>query len=90
WKKEYQFTREWKIPRLDLDSIGTIYNDIQTTKTARDLWLKLYNVSSSAAIVPPDAVRGLYCAIGALDVAAYQSCYCPAQPAPKSTPAGSK
>src|SRR5271157_5900414 len=90
WKKEYQFTLEWKMTRLDLASLGTIYSDIQTTKTARDRWLKLYNLSSSAAIVPPGTVRGLYCAIGALDVAAYQSCYCPAGPEPKSAPAGSK
>src|SRR5271165_5182047 len=90
WKKEYQFTLEWKMTRLDLASLGTIYSDIQTNRTARDRWLKLYNVSSSAAIVPPDTVRGLYCAIGALDVAAYQSCYCPAGSEPKSAPAGSK
>ena len=90
WKKEYQFTREWKTPRLDLASLGTIYSDVQTTNTARDRWLKLYNVSSSAAIVPPDTVRGLYCAIGALDVAAYQECYCPAGPGPKSAPAAGK
>ncbi len=87
WKKEYQFTREWKMPRLDLASLGTIYGDIQTAGTARDRWLKLYNVSSSAAIVPPDTVQGLYCAIGALDVAAYQSCYCPSGSKPKSAPA---
>jgi sphingomyelin phosphodiesterase acid-like 3 len=90
WKKEYQFTREWKMPRLDLGSLGTIYSDIQTTKTARDRWLKLYNVSSAAAIVPPDTVRGLYCAVVALDVAVYQSCYCPAGSELKSAPAASK
>ena len=87
WKKEYEFTREWRMSRLDLASLGTIYSDIQTTQTARDRWLKLYNVSSSAAIVPRDTVRGLYCAIGALDVAAYQSCYCPAGSGLKSVPA---
>jgi sphingomyelin phosphodiesterase acid-like 3 len=76
WKKEYTFTREWRT-RLDLASMGTIYSDIQTAKKARDQWLKLYNVSSSAAQVPADTVRGLYCAIGALDPAAYEKCYCP-------------
>jgi sphingomyelin phosphodiesterase acid-like 3 len=77
WKKEYTFSRRWKERRLDLAGLGAIYSDIQTTKEARDLWLKLYNVSSSAAKVPADTVRGLYCAIGALGVAAYESCYCP-------------
>jgi len=79
WKKEYTFTRGWKAPRLDLASLGTIYSQIQATGTDRDKWLKLYNVSSSAAKVPPDTVRGLYCAIGALSVAAYEKCYCPSK-----------
>src|SRR5271165_2955451 len=80
WKKEYRFTREWRAPRLDLASLGTIYSQIQTKEAARDQWLKLYNVSSSAAKVPADTVRGLYCAIGALSVAAYAKCYCPSGP----------
>jgi len=79
WKKEYTFTREWRT-RLDLASLGTICSQIQSTETARDRWLKLYNVSSSAAKVPVDTVRGLYCAIGALDPAAYEKCYCPSGP----------
>jgi len=85
WKKEYTFTREWSAPRLDLASLGTIYSQIQATKTARDQWLKLYNLSSSAAKIPPDSVRGLSCAIGPLDVAAYEKCYCQ----PESDPGGS-
>jgi hypothetical protein len=89
WKKEYTFTREWRMPQLDLASLGTIYTQVQSTEAARDRWLKLYNVSSSAAKVPPDTVRGLYCAIGALSVAAYEKCYCPAgseQNAPAAKP----
>src|SRR5271165_7001041 len=80
WKKEYTFTREWGAPRLDLASLGTIYSQIQATEEVRDRWLKLYNVSSSAAQVPADTVRGLYCAIGALDPTAYAKCYCPTVP----------
>jgi len=87
WKKEYTFSREWRTRRLDLDSLGTIYNDIQATKKARDRWLKLYNVSSAAAQVPPDTVRGLYCAIGELGVAAYESCYCPGATGQHGAPA---
>jgi Acid sphingomyelin phosphodiesterase C-terminal region len=80
WKKEYTFTREWRAPQLDLASMGTIYSQIQATESARDRWLKLYNVSSSAAQVPAATARGLYCAIGALSPAAYAKCYCPSGP----------
>jgi hypothetical protein len=76
WKKEYTFTRKWRQPRLDLSSLGAVYNQIWATAESRERWLKLYEVSSSAAHVPADSVRGLYCAIGALDPAAYKSCYC--------------
>ena len=85
WKREYTFTREWKRQRLDLTSLETIYSQIQGSEQARYQWLKLYNVSSSVAVVPADSVRGLYCAIGALDPAAYESCYC--QTAGQSVPA---
>ena len=76
WKKEYTFTQEWRKPRLDLSSLGTIYSQIWATAESRDQWLKLYEVSSPAAQVPADSVRGLYCAIGALDPVAYEKCYC--------------
>ncbi len=76
WKKEYTFTREWQKPRLDLSSLGTIYNQIWATAESQAQWLKLYEVSSTAAKVPPDSIRGLYCAIGALDPLAYKICYC--------------
>ncbi len=76
WKKEYTFTSEWQKLQLDLSNLGTIYNQIKTTSEARDRWLKLYEVSSRAAQVPADSVRGLYCAIGALDPVAYEKCYC--------------
>jgi len=89
WKREYQFSREWKVRRLDLASLGKIYDEIQNTPSARSQWLKLYNVSSAAAVVEPDSIRGLYCAIGALSVPAYATCYCgtaPGQDGPASKP----
>jgi sphingomyelin phosphodiesterase acid-like 3 len=76
WKKEYTFSREWRSRRLDLASLGTVYTQIQGKKQARDQWLKLYNVSSTAAVVPGNDDRGLYCAVAALDPVAYASCYC--------------
>ena len=76
WKKEYTFTSEWRKPRLDLDSLETIYHQIPATAETRTRWLKLYEVSSDAAQVPADSVRGLYCAIGAFDLLEYERCYC--------------
>jgi hypothetical protein len=76
WKREYQFSREWEVRRLDLASLGKIYDEIQSTPSSRAQWLKLYNVSSATAVVEPDSIRGLYCAIGALSVPAYANCYC--------------
>lgn len=76
WKKEYTFSSEWKTKQLDATSLANIYNKIASDDTARAHWLKLYNVSSSAAQVPPDTVRGLYCAIEGLGVGAYKNCAC--------------
>ena len=76
WKKEYTFSREWKTKRLDPASLGKIYDEIASTDAARARWLKLYNVSSSAAHIKPDQVRGLYCAIEGLGVGAYGKCAC--------------
>ncbi len=76
WKKEYTFSREWKVKKIDPASLGKIYDEIATSDSARAHWLKLYNVSSSAAKVQPDTVRGLYCAIEGLGVGSYRKCAC--------------
>ena len=76
WKKEYSFSRKWRSRGLNVASLGKIYKQVQSIEQARDQWLKLYNVSSSAAVVPGDDGRGLYCAVAALDPVAYASCYC--------------
>ena len=81
WKKEYEFSREWKVRQLDSASVGKIYGEVRREPAARDRWLKLYNVSSSVAVVAADSVRGLYCASGELSVAAYEECYCQTAPA---------
>jgi hypothetical protein len=81
WKKEYEFTRKWKVRQLDRASLGAIYDGIRSQPADRDRWLKLYNVSSSAVYVPADSVRSLYCASGELSVAAYAKCYCQTAPA---------
>jgi hypothetical protein len=80
WKSEYVFKKEWKAKRLDSASLGKIYTGITNDDAARLHWLKLYNVSSSAAKVAPNDVRGLYCAIEGLGVGAYRNCACVSGP----------
>jgi sphingomyelin phosphodiesterase acid-like 3 len=76
WKKEYVFSRTWKVKQIDPASLHKIYNQIATNDAARAQWLKLYNVSSPAAKVPSDTVRGLYCAMEGIGVGAYRKCAC--------------
>lgn len=76
WKKEYQFSLEWKTKQINAASLESIYSQIGTEQKTREQWLKLYNVSSAAAKVPPSNVRGLYCAIEHLDPESYAACYC--------------
>ena len=78
WRQEYKFSRRWKTRQLDGASLVKIYDEIASQNKERELWLKLYMVSSSAAPIPADDVRGLYCAIAALDQQSYESCYCSA------------
>ncbi len=76
WKKEYVFSRQWKIKQIDPPSLNKIYGQIATHDAARAQWLRLYNVSSPAAEVPPDTVRGLYCSIEGIGVGTYRKCAC--------------
>jgi sphingomyelin phosphodiesterase acid-like 3 len=80
WEQEYQFSKEWKLPRIDAAGLSSLYNKIQSDEGVRGEWLKLYNVSSSAAYVVPGSVPGLYCAAEQLDPESYARCYCPTQP----------
>jgi len=82
WKKEYQFSEEWKARQLNAASLEAIYSQIGTEQKARERWLKLYNVSSAIAKVPAGNGRGLYCAIEHLDPESYATCYCPATSTP--------
>jgi len=88
WKREYTFSKEWEMKRLDAASLASLYGKVKSQQAARDEWLKLYNVSSAAAYIPADSAPGAYCAIAALDPQAYSNCYCgttvsPTAPAPK-------
>lgn len=84
WEKEYTFSQEWKKPQLDAASLDSVYRQVQTEEKVRNRWFKLYNVSRSSTPVPAIGLRGLYCAIGSLDAASYETCYCPSAPADRS------
>ena len=79
WEREYQFSKQWKLPRIDAVSLSSLYDKIRSDEAVRGEWLKLYNVSSSSAYVVPGSVPGLYCAAGELDPDSYSQCYCPAE-----------
>ena len=87
WEKEYTFSEQWKMRRLDAARLAILYNQIKNDSKTRDRWIKLYSVSRSNLSLPEDIARGLYCAVEALDPATYQSCYCPAPQASEVTPA---
>jgi sphingomyelin phosphodiesterase acid-like 3 len=82
WKKEYTFSRQWKTRQLDAASLTKIYKQVASKSGARDRWLKLYMVSSTDAPIPAAGVKGLYCAMNALDPKSYATCACglPNQP----------
>jgi sphingomyelin phosphodiesterase acid-like 3 len=79
WEQEYQFSKQWKLPRIDAAGLSSLYSKIRSDESVRAEWLKLYNVSSSAAYVVPGSVPGLYCAAEQLDPESYARCYCPAE-----------
>ena len=86
WRREYTFSRRWKVRQLDGASLARIYDEIASRNTARDVWLQLYMVSSSAAPIPAKDVRGLYCSIRGLTQQSYESCYCVATESGKQSP----
>lgn len=82
WKKEYTFTRKWRTRELDTNSLGNLYNQVATNEKARARWLQMYAVSGPAETGEKPIVRALYCAVEAMSVESYKSCFCAAQPQP--------
>ncbi len=79
WQREYQFSKEWKVAGINTSTLMALNAKIRNDEAVRDEWLKLYNVSSSAARILPGTAPGLYCAIDELNGADYSRCYCPVQ-----------
>lgn len=88
WQQEYRFSQQWKLSGINGASLSSLYSRIASDENTRGDWLKLYNVSSSAAYVLPGSVPGLYCAAEALDTASYSRCYCPAETAGHAATSG--
>ncbi len=78
WQREYTFSQEWHMARMDSASLSTLYDKITSDEVTRNDWLKLFNVSSPAAYLPVGSAPGLYCAIENMDPEGYGRCYCPA------------
>ncbi len=82
WALEYRFSEQWHQKRMAASGLGALDHRIQDDPETRSQWLKLYNVSSTAVHVPAEGVPFLSCAIGSLDPASYQKCYCPVREGP--------
>jgi sphingomyelin phosphodiesterase acid-like 3 len=76
WQLEYTFSKQWKVSRIDAASLKALYSRIQSDKSVRDDWLRLYNTSSSAAYLTAGSAPGLTCAVEGLDSQDYGKCYC--------------
>lgn len=79
WQREYQFSKQWKLARINTATLESLAQRVRGNEAARAEWLKLYNVSSSAAYLTPGSAPELYCAVDELDPERYSRCYCPAQ-----------
>ena len=80
WQREYSFSQQWNLQRIDGASLAAVYSKIKHQEADSDEWLKLYNVSSSAVFLPAHAAVGFECAIEGLDPSAYTNCYCRPEP----------
>ena len=76
WVREYTFSREWKMRGVNAANLSAIYQRVVHDPAAQAQWLKFFDVSSSAAYLPPGTTPGLYCADEALDPESYKNCFC--------------
>ena len=86
WQREYTFSEQWKLQRIDAASLGALYGRIKSPGQDRDDWLKFYNVSSSVAHLPAKAMTGFVCAIEGLAPEEYSGCYCGSQASGRAGP----
>jgi sphingomyelin phosphodiesterase acid-like 3 len=80
WQLEYTFTREWRLPRVDLSSLERLHAMITTVPEDRALWHTLFPVSSLVYWTQnhggADETRAYDCAEGHVSIADYRQCWC--------------
>jgi sphingomyelin phosphodiesterase acid-like 3 len=80
WQLEYAFTRQWRLPRVDLASLERLYAMITTVPADRNLWHTLFPVSSTVYWTHnhggTDEIRAYDCATGHVSVADFRRCWC--------------
>jgi hypothetical protein len=80
WQAEYTFTREWRLPRVNLPSLERLYRMITTVPEDRRRWHDLYPVSSPVFWTlnggGGDPVRAFDCATGHVPIADFEQCWC--------------
>jgi sphingomyelin phosphodiesterase acid-like 3 len=80
WQLEYTFTREWRLPQVDLASLERLHAMITTVPEDRALWRTLFPVSSLVYWTQnhggADETRAYECAEGHVSIADYRQCWC--------------
>jgi sphingomyelin phosphodiesterase acid-like 3 len=84
WEREYTFTHQWNLPRVDLASIERLYSLIRDVPAERERWHAIFAVSSPVywpRVAGGDggevqAARAFSCASGNVLLPDYRQCYC--------------
>ncbi|HEV2100070.1 MAG TPA: metallophosphoesterase [Stellaceae bacterium] len=80
WRPEYTFTREWRLPRLDLPNLERLYTMITQAPEDRARWRDLFVVSSAFywphSSSAPEVIRTYDCATGHVALDDFRRCDC--------------
>lgn len=76
WEPEYSFYAAWQIPRIEWQSLQSIYQQSTARPEAEDKWVRYYSVEhQSLKDLAPQSFRALHCAIGNTDPENYRTCF---------------
>jgi sphingomyelin phosphodiesterase acid-like 3 len=82
WQAEYTFSREWRLPQVDLPSLERLYAMITSVPEDRSRWHRLFAVSSPVywGLAPggnaAHTLRAYDCATGHARPADFEQCWC--------------
>jgi hypothetical protein len=84
WREEYTFTRQWRLPRVDLPSLDRLYSLITDDPAVSERWHMIFPVSSPVYWTPfsngkeklAQAARAFRCAAGNVSPSDYERCFC--------------